>query len=204
MNAGSSKISSVYFHDDPTQIRMLTMTYWMAARFAHVVHELDAMYVRSLERDQAGDKYYFTNIDDSGENLDRPPLLLPTPAQARRSARAALWLGFELTAPGTNERLIQESTDGVKLIENTDKGIQLRRLGDSFQALRRAPDIITASLLNDAVTNALESLEENALNALRSRVQSEDTKLRATKGVSSPEYDEWTGERNQILALLER
>jgi hypothetical protein len=204
MNAGSITASSVYFHDDPTQIRMLTLTYWMAARFAHVIHELEGMYLKSLERDQAGDKRYFTNIDDSGENGIRPPLLLPSSEQARRSARAALWLGTELTAPGTNERLIQETSDGVKLIENTDKGIQLRRLGDSLQALRRAPDIVTASLLNDSVTNALESLEEKALDALRSRLKSEDSELRATKGVSSPEYDEWIGDRNQILELLER
>lgn len=204
MSAGSITVSSVYFHDDPTQIRMLTLTYWMAARFAHVVHELEGIYVRSLERDQAGDKRYFTNLDESGENGTRAPLLLPTPAQARRSARAALWLGIELIAPGTNERLIQETNDGVKLIENTDKGIQLRKLGDSLQALRRAPDIVTASLLNDAVTNALQSLEPETLNALRSQVLSKDSELRATKGVASPEYDEWMGDRNQILELLER
>jgi hypothetical protein len=204
MNAGAIKVSSVYFHDDPTQIRMLTLTYWMAARFAHVVHELDGMYVKSLERDQAGDKGYFTNLDDSGENGIRPPLLLPTPGQARRSARAALWLGTKLTAPGTNELLIQETNDGVKLIENNDKGIQLRRLGDSLQTLRRAPDIVTAFLLNDAVTNALQSLEPKALDALRSQVQSKDSELRATSGVTSPEYDEWVGVRNQIQELLER
>jgi hypothetical protein len=204
MAAGSITVRSVYFHDDPTQIRMLTLTYWMAARFAHVVHELDSMYIKSLERDQAGDKRYFTNLDDSSENGIRPPLLLPSSEQARRSARAALWLGTELTAPGTNERLIQETKDGVKLIENNDKGIQLRRLGDSLQALRRAPDIVTASLLNDAVTNALESLEPEALDTLRTQVQSKDSELRATKGVTSPEYDEWMGDRNQILELLER
>jgi hypothetical protein len=204
MSAGSITVSSVYFHDDPTQIRMLSMTYWMAARFAQVVHELDSMYIKSLQRDQAGDKKYFTNLDDSGEIGVRPPLLLPTPEQARRSARAALWLGTELIAPGTNEFLIQETSDGVKLVETTQNGIQLRRLGDSFQTLRRSPDIVTASLLNDAVTNALESLEVKTLDALRSRVQSEDSALRAAKGVTSPEYDEWIGDRNQILELLER
>jgi hypothetical protein len=183
---------------------MLTLTYWMAARFAHVVHELEGMYLKSLERDQAGDKRYFTNLDDSGENGIRPPLLLPSSVQARRSARAALWLGTKLTAPGTNELLIQETNDGVKLIENNDQGIQLRRLGDSLQALQRAPDIVTASLLNDAVTNALVSLEPEALDALRSLVQSKDSELRAKVGVAGPEYEEWMGDRNQILELLER
>jgi flagellar motility protein MotE (MotC chaperone) len=114
-----------------------------------------------------------------------------------------LWLGIELTAPGTNQRLIQETNDGLKLIENTDKGIQIRRLGDSLQALQRAPDIVTASLLNDAVTNALESLETEALAALRSRVQSEESKVLGTKGIT-PEYEEWIGDRNQILELLDR
>jgi hypothetical protein len=204
MNAGSITVSSVYFHDDPTQIRMLTLTYWMAARFAHVVHELDSMYRRSLERDQAGDKRYFTNLDDSGENGVRPRLLLPTPEEIRRLARAALWLGADLFAPGTNERLIQETSSGVKLVENTDKGIQLRPLGDSLQALRRTPDIVTASLLNDAVTNALEALKAENLDAIRSRVHAEDSELRTAKGVASPEYSEWVGERNQILELLER
>ena len=204
ISAGSNTVSSVYFHDDPTQIRMLTLTYWMAARFAKVVHELDSMYLSSLSKDQAGDKGYFTNLDDSGEKGVRPPLLLPTPDQARRSARAALWLGTELLAPGTNERLIQETKDGVKLIEITDKGIQLRRLGDSLVTLRVAPDIVTASLLNDAVSNALELLEPEAINSLRSRVQSEDTELLNKKGVASPEYDQWVGDRNQILELLER
>lgn len=204
ISAGSITVSSVYFHDDPTQIRMLTLTYWMAARFAHVVHELDNIYLKSLERDQAGDKRYFTNLDDSGESGARPSLLLPTPEQARRSARAALWLGTELTAPGTTERLIQETSDGVKLIENSDNGIQLRRLGDSFQALRKAPDIVTAALLNDAVANALQSLEPAALDALKSQVQSEDSNLRNAKGLKSAEYAEWIGDRNYILELLKQ
>ena len=203
MNAGSITVRSVYFHDDPTQIRMLTLTYWMAARFARVVHELDSMYLKSLGKDHAKDKAYFTSLDENAYSGARPPLLLPTPEQARRSARAALWIGAELLAPGTNERLIQPTNDGVKLIENTDKGIQLRRLGDSIQSLRSTPDIVTATLLEDAVTNALKLSKPEAINALHSRLESEDTDLLDKKGAASPEYEEWIGDRNVIQQLLE-
>jgi len=204
MNAGSITVSSVYFHDDPTQIRMLTLTYWMGARFAEVVHKLEGMYLKSLAKDKAGDKAYFTNLDDSGEKAARPPLLLPTPEQARGAARAALWLGTEVLAPGTDERLLQNAIDGVKLIEKTDKGIQINRLGDSLESLRERPDIVTASLLSDSVSNALEALEPEAIDALRARVQNEDSELRAKRGVTSPEYEEWVADRNLILELLER
>lgn len=201
MDAGSITYHSVYVHDDPNQIRMLTMTYWMAARYAKVVHGLEDIYSKSLEVDREGNKKYFTNIDPSGEKGTRPALLLPTAAEAQSQMRAVLWLGSRLNTPGTSELLIQESSEGVMLIENGDKGINPVRVGESLEILNTNTDVTTASRIIAAVEAALTALSSPDLEELRSQIrQIEATELK--RGATSSEYIDWTKVRDNLYAFL--
>jgi hypothetical protein len=201
MDAGSITYHSVYEHDDPTQIRMLTMTYWMAARYAKVVHGLEAIYNKSLAVDSEGNKSYFTNIDPSGEKGTRPALLLPTAAEAQSQMRAVLWLGSRLHTSGTSELLIQESTEGVMLMENGDQGINPVRVGESLEILNTNTDVTTASRIIAAVEAALTALNSPGLEELRSQIRVIEAK-ELERGAITPEYIAWTKVRDNLYAFL--
>jgi hypothetical protein len=201
MDAGSNTYHSVYEHDDPTQIRMLTMTYWMAARYAKVVHGLEAIYDKSLAADREGDKKYFSNIDLSGEKGLRSAILLPTAAEAQSQMRAALWLGSRLHAPGTRELLIQESTAGVVLVEIGEQGITPVKVGESLEILNNNADVVTASRVIAAVEVSLTALSSGALDELRSQIQEIDAN-NLRKGAGSPEYIAWTKDRDNLFKFL--
>lgn len=201
MDAGSITYHSVYEHDDSTQIRMLTMTYWMAARYAKVVHGLETIYDRSLAADRDGDKRYFTNIDPSGEKGTRPAILLPTAGEAQSQMRAALWLGNLLHAPGTAQQLIQESTAGVVLVEIGEQGITPVKVGESLDILNNNADVVTASRVIAAVEVSLTALSSGALDELRSQIQEIDAN-NLLKGAGSPEYIAWTKDRDNLFKFL--
>jgi len=202
MNAGSITYFSVYEHDDPTQIRMLTMTFWMAARYAKVVHGLEAIYSKSLVVDREGDKKYFTNIDPSGEKGIRPALLLPTPDQSQSQMRAALWLGKRLMAPETQELLVQEGSEGVVLVEIGDQGITPVKVGDNIEALNSNADITTASRIISAVEAAITALSSASHDELRSRIKEIDAKMLADHKPGSKEFVAWTKDRDNLFQFL--
>ena len=94
----SSFVADIYEHDDPSQIRLLIVDYWMAARFASVTHELRQKYVAAISA--AGSPVaYFSNIDTDGEQDKRSDLLLPTPGEMRLKLESELWLGERLSPP---------------------------------------------------------------------------------------------------------
>ncbi|MDA7538388.1 hypothetical protein N8533_01785 [Akkermansiaceae bacterium] len=64
-------------------------------------------------------------------------MLLPTAEESQSQVRAALWLGGMMLAPETEEKLIQESPDGVTLIEASDKGITPVKLGETLEELKK-------------------------------------------------------------------
>lgn len=203
MDAGSITYHSVYEHDDPTQIRMLTMTYWMAARYAKVVHGLEAIYSNSLASDLEGDKRYFTNIDPSGENGSRPAVLLPSAEESQSQVRAALWLGVRLFAPDTREKLIQESSAGVVLVEIGEKGrITPVDLRQSLEGLNRNTDITTASRVITAVEASLTAMTPADLDDLRTKINELDLENLNNHGVVSPEYAAWTKDRDNLFEFL--
>jgi hypothetical protein len=202
MNAGSITYFSVYEHDDPTQIRMLTMTFWMAARYAKVVHGLEAVYSKSLLVDREGDKKYFTNIDPSGEKGIRPALLLPTPAQSQSQMRAALWLGKRLMAPETQELLVQEGSEGVVLVEIGDQGITPVKVGDNIEALNSNADITTASRIISAVEAAITALSSASHDELRSSIKEIDAKMLTDHKPGSKEFVAWTKDRDNLFQFL--
>lgn len=202
MNAGSITYFSVYEHDDPTQIRMLTMTYWMAARYAKVVHGLEAIYSKSLTADREGDKKYFTNIDSSGEKGIRPAVLLPTPEESQSQMRAALWLGSRLVAPETQEFLIQEGTGGVVLVEVGDQGITPVPVGESIEVLNKNADVITASRIISAVEAAITALNSSSHDELRSQIKALDAKMLNDHKPVSKEFVAWTKDRDNLFQFL--
>jgi hypothetical protein len=202
MDAGSITYHSVYEHEDPTQIRMLTMTYWMAARYAKVVQGLETIYNRSLAADRDGDKRYFTNIDLSGEKESRPAILLPTAGEAQSQMRAALWLGNRLHAPGTAQQLIQESTGGVVLVEIGDQGISPVIVGESLEMLNTNADVTTASRVITAVEASLAALSSGDLDELRSQIKEIDAEKLLEGGVARSEFIAWTKDRDNLFKFL--
>lgn len=204
MNAGSITCHSVYEHDDPTQIRMLTMTYWMAARYAKVVHGLETIYDKSLASDREGDKSYFTNIDPSGEKSTRPALLLPTAAEAQSQLRAALWLGSRLVAPGTQEKLIQEGTRGVIMIESGDHGHITVELGDSLESLNKNADIATASRAIAGVEASIIALGSEVCGELQSQIKTMDAEKLRDHGRGSLEYSAWEKDKDNLNVFLSK
>jgi hypothetical protein len=201
MNAGSITHHSTYEHEDPTQIRMLTMTYWMAARYAKVVHGLESIYKNSLTADLDGDKKYFTNIDPSGERNTRPAILLPTAQEAQSQMRAALWLGTRVHAPGTQQLLIQEVPGKVVLVEIGDQGINSFKIGESLETLNQNADVVKASRVIAAVEASLAALDSHDLDELRSQIKEIDAK-KLLNGAASPEFITWTKDRDNLFEFL--
>jgi hypothetical protein len=204
MEAGNTAVRGVYFHDDSTQIRMLFVSYWMAARFATVVHNLETMYKDALSRDTEGDTAYFTNIDSGGENGQRPALLLPNPEELQETMNSILWLGTRIPAPKGRGYLIQESDGQVVLIQHTEDGIEPIIIGETINALHNAADIVTIYRVSDAVVSAASGLNESQLNDLREALRKEDSEQLETHGPASPRYAAWVRQRKQIHELLKR
>lgn len=202
--AGGSESQGIYFHDDPTQIRLLFVNYWMAARFAKVVHHLEKMYRESLQHDAAGDFKYFTNLDPSGERGARPPLLRPSPEESLITMRAALWLGSRISGPDGAGTLIQDSENGAKLKEIKDDGIVFRPIGESIKALSHAADAVTTALVTDAVASRISLLPDDRLQELRVMLKDDDNRKLTELGPGSPQYDAWTKDRERIHELLKR
>jgi hypothetical protein len=204
LEAGSSAVQGVYYHEDQTQVRMLFVTYWMAARFATVVHRLEAMYRDALAHDNEGDKAYFTNIDTTGQKGQRPPMLFPPAEELQRTMKSALWLGSKIHGPTGAGHLIQESNDQVVLIQQSENGIEPIVIGESLSALGKSADIVTIYRVNDAVSAAAGSLSEEQSSALRASLLEEDAILLKKLGPASAEYSAWVAQRNQIQTLLKR
>jgi hypothetical protein len=202
--AGSSESQGIYFHDDPTQIRLLFVNYWMAARFVKVVHHLERMYRESLQHDDAGDFKYFTNLDPSGERGARPPLLRPSPDESLSSMRAALWLGSRILGHGEAGTLIQDTENGAILIECKEDGIVPRLIGDSIKALSSASDAVTTARVIDAVASQISLLPDAQIEVIKSMLKEDDKEKLTTLGPGNSQYVAWTKERDRLHELLKR
>lgn len=202
MPAGDNTVRAVYFHDDPTQIRLLFIVSWMAARFARVTHSLAELYESAMGNDQAGDYSYFTNIDPSGEEGQRPPLLLPTARQSRNAMAAALWLGAKIPAGSTGSNLIEATEDRVVLLAITQDGPRPEQIGSNLEAAQAQADIRTIAKVCEAVEGAVAGLRSEERKRLEALVCEEDAKQQREHGVAGFEYERWVEKRDKIKAIL--
>jgi len=204
MSAGDNTVRGFYEHDDPTQIRMLSVASFMAARFSTAVAELDKIYTRAVATNVGNDTAYFANIDPAGEAGKRPTLLLPSPEESRSALRAALWLGTQTSLADGAEKVVQSSSDRVVLIRQTKEGLQPLLLGTSLEEVSRNADIQLIYRVLDEVGDAVAGLSHQQRSSLRETVDQEDKSIRSGHGVASNEYATWATDRDKIYQLLER
>lgn len=202
MPAGDNTAQGFYEHDDPAQIRLLSVMSFMAARYARVVKELEAKYSQALSSNIGNDTAYFTNIDSSGEKNQRPDLLLPSPEDTRSSMRAAMWLGTRVQLADGTGALVQAANDRVVLLRQGEEGIVPMFLGESLKAVEQGADIRTIYRVVDEVSAAVASQSAEQIARLRSDVADVDRELREKLGPASPEYAEWVNDRKKINELL--
>lgn len=204
LTAGSTERQGVYFHDDSTQIRMLSVKYWMGARFANVVHRLEDIYRASLANDPHGDFKYFTNLDVAGEKGMRPSVLLPSPAESACDMRSSTWIATRVeVAEGIP--LIKDTGVGAVLMEQDNEGMLVpHKVGESIADLQKAADIVTICRVVDAVSAQVSGMGEESLNALKTALREDDTAKTRALGPGSKEHMEWVADRKRINELLNK
>lgn len=204
LSAGSTERQGVYFHDDSTQIRMLSVKYWMGARFANVVHRLEEMYRISLANDPQDDFKYFTNLDGSGEKGTRPSILLPSVAESACDMRSAMWIACRVKIE-EDIPLIKDAEIGAVLMEYDAEGMLVpHRIGESIGDLQRAADIVTICRVVDAVSAQIAGLNENVLTNLKAELRRDDSEKTKLFGPGSREHMEWVADRKRINEFLNK
>jgi hypothetical protein len=202
--AGDNTAHGFYEHDDPSQIRLLSVMSFMAARFTRVVKELEEKYTQALCSNIGNDTAYFTNIDTSGERNQRPDLLLPSPEETRSAMRAALWTGARIKLDDEAGFLIQTSNDRVVMLRKGEEGLEPMLLGESIISVEQSADIRTIYRVVDEVSSvvAVQSLQQ--IEALQHEVAAVDREMRDKLGPASSNYAAWVKDRKKINEMLNR
>lgn len=196
---GERFIFDFYRHDDLSQLRLLTVDYWLAARFATVIHNLHRKFAGVEGNVGAEDLRYFCNIDPSGENGSRPSLLLESPEEMREALEAELWLAMrpEVGALKTDER-------GVFLISQTEEGANSERLANSLEILVDQADIPQMQKVHSVISKRVDSLTEDEIKQLEDVVKGEEARIMSEVGMTHPKFQEWMKLRKQISNILKR
>jgi hypothetical protein len=197
--AGDTTSRGFYEHEDRSQIRLLTVTSFMAARYAKVVHELEAKYNQAIAEGIGKEIAYFTNIDPEGEKGERPDLLLPSPEQIRSVMRAALWLGRRIKVG--EDLLVQAGQEQVVLVKQTKEGLETIVLGATMEDVGRAA-IHTVYQVWEEVSAAVAGQAKDQVVRLRSEVETHDAELLKQFGAAGTGYSEWISDRKKIYQLL--
>ncbi len=192
--AGTNLLHDTYTHDDPTQLRLLFVDYWLAARFATVATELEKSYKTAAA---SGDTAYFCNLDADGEKNKRPPLFLPTPTEMRRRFEAELWL-----AQQNEVDVVRSDANGVFLIRKDQAGTPIPQLlgSDEGQVIASASEG-TMYLLHEQLYSALGGMPASRREQITAAIQNETARVETTFGVTSKEYRNWLDLRNQLQKL---
>ena len=197
IGAGERYISDFYTHDDPTQLRLLLVDYWMAARFSTAGDELREIY-QSAEGDTAGsDLRYFCNVDPQGEENGRPDLFLPSPDEWRDRLEAELWLGTQEPI-----NVVKEDDNGVFLISHGTGGKDADRLGDDRKQIVGAADIPMMFRVHEAVSTALSQVDGASEEFLGPLIEKESDRIESESRLTSEEYQHWMRLRDQLNKLL--
>jgi hypothetical protein len=160
--AGQAYVTDVYKHNDDTQLRLLVMDYWMAARFSTAVQNLAAKFHSSAKQNTATNLLYYCNLDPDGEQGKRPDLLLPTPEEMKQKLEAQLWLGQSLLTPA-----IVADSNGVFLLGKNPEGVTTSvRVGTTLQATMSTADIPLMIKVDQHVKAALSQLSDTEWTSL--------------------------------------
>ena len=194
---GMGYMHDVYTHDDPSQLRLLLVDYWMAARFASVTRELAVKYDAAATAHTTNNVLYFANIDPEGEKGLRPELLMPNPDQMRVKLEAELWLGqqFENRCVEINER-------GVSLIKEEPDGLRPVLLGESVSTVVQSADIGVMLNVTGEVRSRLLALDESGRAPLRRQLEQAENEIKTRHGIASREFERWAAVRGELKKLL--
>ena len=194
---GERFIFDFYRHDDPSQLRLLTVDYWMAARFASVVHKLHNKYDGVETNPGSGDLRYFCNIDESGEKGQRPSLLHASVEEMREALEAELWL-----AARPELGVLQEGEEGVFLISESAEGTNSERLGASSDEIVDRAGIKEMHQVHAVVSHKLSTLSSDEVADLQAVVKAEEAKIKEEVGLTGAKFQKWMTLRTQISKLL--
>jgi hypothetical protein len=196
--AGQAYVTDVYHHDDPTQLRLLVMDYWMAARFSVTVNELAKKYTSAIKQSSTNNLHYFCNIDSDGELGNRPDLFLPEPEQLKTKLEAGLWLGQRFASP-----VVIHDENGVFLITITPDGNQdTEQIGTTIDAVMMAANIPLMTKVDMKISDVLSNLDEPEKARLKASVRSEQERLLSIHKITSPELQRWGILREKINSML--
>jgi hypothetical protein len=194
--ANSSFVSDIYEHDDPSQIRLLIVDYWMAARFASITHELRQKYVMAINA-PGSPVAYFSNIDTAGEQDKRSDLLLPSPDEMRLKLESELWLGKLVSPP-----CITINGNGVFLTTIGNDGNVDERIGDTVQALAAQATIPVMFKVAGSVAQRLLLMEDSHRDGLRELVAKNEESVNVSHAPGSPERVRWQKLRLHLNRML--
>lgn len=192
-SAGAKYHFDTYTHDDPTQIRLLLVDYWLAARFASVLHGLAKRYQATAANTQAGDARYFCNLDTEGEEGKRPNLFLPSAEEMRIRYEGELWLGQQ---PDVN--VVISNQDGVFLCFDSPDGLRTEQLAQNMEDAKETADHGKMFKLHARLSEALSGLTAERLAVLLSARSKE---IEKESGLTSPAYKRWERMREQLKTL---
>lgn len=190
MPAGQGRVLDVFEHDDQGQIRLLTVDYWLAARFATVVKTLNDKYQSTTTDTRNTETTYFCNIDQDGEQGLRPDLFLPDDETMRLRYEAELWLGQQ-----PDIGIVTVDENGVFLIRQDADGRRPELLGQTIEATIASPDHSKMFSLHARLSAALvNSKREEFLKLLKQQ----RTDIEKQYGLTSTTFRRW----DQMLKLL--
>jgi len=186
--AGQGYQVDVFRQEDQGQIRLLTVDYWLAARFASVVAAL-----RDKYKSTAGgtDTRYFCNIDPDGEQDRRPDLFLLDDETMRLRYEAELRLGQH-----PEVGVVQADEHGVSLILAGTYAPDPQPLGTDLAAARKNPSRTQMNKVHERLKEVLGGRKPEWLNGVMRQLHAE---LQQQYGATSDEYKDW----KRKLDLLE-
>jgi hypothetical protein len=192
--AGTGRVLDVYTHNDPTQIRLMLMDYWLALRFTSVADALAKHYQRTTNSTQGGLTRYFCNIDADGEGGDRPMLFLPDDNQMRLRYEAELWLGEQKELG-----VVVIDDNGVHLMHRDDDGLHPELLAKNLETAMDTADRAKMDRLHTQLSEALDSSDRSEISQLFKTRREE---IRQSHGETSKEYKRWDQMLTQLKTLV--
>ena len=195
--AGANYQFDTYTHADQTQIRLLLVDYWLAARFSSVLRNLGERYRQTTTGLQTSDTRYFCNIDPDGEAGRRPSLFLPDPSEMRLRYEAELWLGQQ---PGIG--VVRCEPQGVFLLWEDQDGRHAEPLGGDLGDALQSADLGKMFKLHARLGESL-GISKMTASELKEILDGRSLELEKSPGLISPEYQRWDLLRMQLRNLVQ-